>query len=151
MRGGAEAEEADALAVLDAGDAKAAEADDSGAQQRSGMERVECGGDGKYEIGAREGVFGVASVDGVASESGGVAEVFLAAKAVGAGAVGSAEPGDADAGSGWCLVGQECPTHTGVAGFDYLADDLVAGGDSRVKRREFAFGDVEIGAADSAG
>ena len=34
---------------------------------------------------------------------------------------------------------------------DYFADDLVAGDDSRIARRELAFYDVQVGAADSAG
>jgi hypothetical protein len=169
MGGCAESEEADAVSFLDAGDAKAAEADNSGAEERGGVKRVERGGDGEDEIGASEGVFGVASVDGVAGESGGVAEVFVSAKAVRANSIGAAEPGDADercrrklrrvghcrcrasldrtgedarphmggsvvgdllgAGVVRCLVGQECPTHTGGGGFRFydLADDLVAG------------------------
>jgi hypothetical protein len=124
MRGGAESEEADALTFFDAGDAEATETDDSGAQKRSGVESVEDGGDREDEIGTGEGVFGVASVDGVAGESWGVAEVFFAALAVGASAIGAAEPRDAYEGAG-----------RDVASFDNFADDLVARDYLRTERR----------------
>src|SRR6266404_1681725 len=64
---------------------------------------------------------------------------------------------------GRCLVGQECPTHTGsacyagrasqtgIAGFHDFADDLVARNYLVVEGREFALGDVQVSAADSAG
>ena len=57
------------------------------------------------EVGADEGVFGVATVDGVAGEDGVVAEVFFVAKTEGTGAVGAADPGDADACACWELRG----------------------------------------------
>jgi hypothetical protein len=157
MGGGAESEESDAVSFLDAGNAKAAEADNSGAEERGSVERVEGSGDGKDKIGAGEGVFGVASVEGIAGEGGGVAEVLFVAKAVRASAVGAAEPGDADEirrdSVRRCLVGKECPAHTGCTYFCFydFADDLVAGDYLGMERGEFAFGDVEVGAADSAG
>jgi len=154
MRGGAEPEEADALAFFDAGDAEAAKADDSGAQERSGVEIIEGGGDWKDKIGASQRVFGVASVDCVAGKGWRVAKVLFATPAVRASAIGAAEPGNPDA--GWCRASLDradegVRPYVGIAYFDYLADDLVAGDDSRVERREFAFHDVEVGAADSAG
>jgi hypothetical protein len=100
MGGGAESEEADALAFLDAGDAEATEANDSSAQKRSGVEIIKGGGNGGSEIVAGYGVFGIASIDGVAGKGWGVAEVLFAAAAVGAGSIGAAEPGDADASAG---------------------------------------------------
>jgi len=140
--GGAEAEEANALAGLGAGDAQAAEADDAGAEERGDVGVVEGVGKGEGEVGADEGVFGVAPVDGVAGEGGVVAEVFFVAETEGAGAVGSADPGDAYAGA--------CGEFGGRA-FDQFADDLVAGDEGLVDEREIAFEDVEVGAADSAG
>jgi hypothetical protein len=148
MRGSTESEEAYALAFFNAGDAEAAEADDTSAEKWSGVERVEGGGYREHKIGASEGVFRVASVDGVAGEGRGVAEIFFATAAIGAGTVGAAQPGNADAGAGRCLVGQERPTHTSLADFAY---DLMAGDDSFAVGSEFAFCDVEVGAADSAG
>src|SRR5712692_8964900 len=97
MRGGAEAGQADTVTLLDAGDAEAAEADDSGAQQRGGVEVVQSRWNWKNKIGAGQGVFGVAPVDGVTGKAWGVAEVLLAAPAVGAGAIGASDPGNADA------------------------------------------------------
>jgi hypothetical protein len=93
--GGSEAEEADALAGLCACYAKAAEADDSGAEERGYVGVVEGVGERVDEVGADEGVLGVASVDGVAGEDGIVAEVFFVADAEGTGAVGATDPGDA--------------------------------------------------------
>lgn len=136
--GGTEAEEADSLAGLGAGYAQAAEADDAGAEERGDVGVVEAGGQGEDEVGADEGVLGVAAVDGVAGEGGVVAEVFFVAETEGAGAVGSADPGDADAGA--------C-----VSAFDDLAYDLVAEDEGFLDEGEVAFEDVEVGAADSAG
>jgi hypothetical protein len=113
---------------------------------------VEGVGEGVDEVGADEGVFGVASVDGVAGEGGVVAEVFFVADAEGTGAVGAADPGDTDAGhtdpgdadaSVWGELGD--------AAFDDFADDLVAEDEGLVDEGKVAFEDVEVGAADSAG
>ncbi len=121
--GGSEAEEADALAGLSSRDSQAAEADDAGAEQRCGVDVVERVGKGVGEVGANEGVLGVASVGGVAGEGGVVAEVLFAAKAERAGAVGAADPGDADAGSFVGAVGD-------------FADDLVTEDERFLKQRE---------------
>ncbi len=140
--GGSEAEEADALAGLGARDAKTAEADDAGAEERGDVGVVECGWEGIGEVGADEGVFGVAAVDGVAGEDGVVAEVFFVAEAEGTGAVGTADPGDADAGA--CRKFRCCA-------FDDLAYDLMAEDQRFLDERQVAFEDVKVGAADSAG
>src|SRR4051812_6188304 len=94
--GGTEAEETDTLARLNGGDPQTAEADDTGAEQRSSMGAVETGWKRVCEVGADESVFGVAAIDGVSGEGGAVAEVLGSAKAVGTGAVGSSYPRDAD-------------------------------------------------------
>jgi hypothetical protein len=60
---GSEAEETDTLARLGPCDAKAAEADDAGAEERRDVGVVELGGERVDEVGADQGVFGVASVD----------------------------------------------------------------------------------------
>ena len=93
----AEAEEADAFAGLDTSDPKAAKADDAGAEQRRDVNVIKPGGQRIDEIRARQGIFGVASVDGVAGEDGVVAEVFHAVTAVPAIAIDAAHPGDSDA------------------------------------------------------
>jgi len=140
--GGTEAEEADAVARLCVGDAEAAEADDSGAEERCYVGVVEGVGERVHEVGADEGVFGVAAVDGVAGEGGVVAEILFVVSAEAAGAVGAADPGDADA-SVW--------GEFGGGAFDDFADDLVAEGEGLVDEGKVAFEDVEVGAADSAG
>jgi len=114
--GGPEAKEADALAGLGARYSEAAEADDASAEERGDVGVVEGAGEGVNEVGADEGVLGVAAVDGVAGEGGVVAQVFFMAETEGAGAVGAADPGDADAGA--------CGEFGGRA-FDDFADDLV--------------------------
>ncbi len=140
--GAAEAEEADALAALDARDAQAAEADDPGAKQRRGDDGLEACGKRVDEIGAHRGELGVAAVDGVAGEDGMVAEVLHVVAAEPAIAVDAADPGDADA--------RACGEHRGCA-FDNFADDLMAGDDAWMERREIALDDVEVSAADAAG
>jgi len=140
--GGSEAEEANALSGLGACDAQAAEADDAGTEEWGDVGVVEGGGQRVDEVGTDEGVFGVATVDGVAGEGGVVAEVFFVAEAEGAGAVGAADPGDAYAGV--------CGEFGGCA-FDDFADDLVAEDEGLVEEGEIAFEDVQVSAADSAG
>ena len=140
--GGSEAEEADAFAGLSARDAEAAEADDAGAEEWSDVGVIEGVRECVDEVGADEGVFGVATVDGVAGEGGIVTEVFFVAETEGAGAVGAADPGDADA----CACGVFV-----CCALDDLADDLVAEDEGIVDEGEIAFEDVEVGAADSAG
>jgi hypothetical protein len=140
--GGTEAEESDALSGLGPGDAEAAEADDAGAEEWGYVGVIEGGWEWVGEVGANEGVFGIATVDGVAGEGEIVAEVFFTANAEGAGAVGAADPGDANAHAGGGI---------GCGTVDDLADDLVAEDEGFVGEREVAFEDVEVGTADSAG
>ena len=62
--------------------------------------------------------------------------------AVPARAVDAADPGDTDACTDWKF---------GRRAVDHIADDLMTGDDVVEARRKFAFGDVQIGAADAAG
>src|SRR5947208_5484040 len=89
MGRGAEAEESDALTFFDTRHAERAEADDTGTEQRRGMEIVELRRNRKTKVGAGERVFRIASIHGVARKGGEVAQVFHIAAAVSAGAVGS--------------------------------------------------------------
>jgi hypothetical protein len=139
MRGGAEAEQADTVATFDAGDAQAAEADDAGAEQGRGFEIVERGRERVDEIGSCDGVLGVATRNRVAGEGGRVAQILGAAGAVRAGAVDAAEPTYSHAEAAFEITR------------DNFANDLVAGRNLVVQRRELAFDDVEVGAADAAG
>jgi hypothetical protein len=139
---GPETEEADPFSRLDAGDTQATESDDTGTQERSDVGVVEGGWKGEGKVGTDQGVLCVAPVDGVAGEDGIVAEILFAAAAEGAGAVGAADPGDADAHPRGAVSGRTC---------DDLADNLMAGDEGPVDEGEIAFEDMEIGAAYSAG
>ena len=141
---GTEAEEADAIARRYFSNVQAAEADDARAEQRRKVDGGRFFGERDEEIGAGDGVFGVAAVDGVASVGGVVAEILAVFAAERAGAVGSAKPGDAGAGA---------DVDRADAGAEFLdaTDDLVPGCDGIAQRPQFAGGDVEIGPADAAG
>jgi hypothetical protein len=140
----AEAEESDPVAGGNFGDAEAAEADDARAEKRSKV-----GGGGFFrerdeEVGAGDRVFSIAAVHGVPGVGGVVAEIFVVLAAEGAGAISSAEPGDAGA------MADGDRAHAG-AEFLHAADNLVSGCDSVAQRWKLTGGDVEIGAADAAG
>ena len=141
MRRCAEAEKSHPLAFLHAGNAQRAKTDDAGAKQRRGVQVIEAGRQRMDEIGARDGELGVAAVDRVAGEVWRVAEIFLAAAAVGAGAVDPAHPGDADA---------RAERQIARGASQNFADDLVAGNDFVAYRGQLALDDVEVGAADAA-
>src|SRR5690242_13868190 len=92
MRGRSEPEQPDAIATLHPGDAQAAESDDARAQKRRellGGQRVrQC----DTEIGACNGVPGIAAIYGVPGENRCVAEIFQPPAAEIARAVGAPEP-----------------------------------------------------------
>ena len=137
--GRAEAEKADALPWLDAGYAEASETDDAGTQQRRGIQIAEGLRQRVDEVCASEGVLGIASVNRVAGVRRGIAEVFLASLAIGAGSVDASQPRYSDPGAGR------------EVSFDDLAYYLVARDQRAAEGLEFAFDDMQIGAADSAG
>jgi hypothetical protein len=122
VRRGSEAEEANAIARRGFGDAQAAEADDACAEEWGKMEGVGSFGERDEEVGAGDGVFGIASVDGVAGVGRVVAEVLAVLAAEWAGAVGATEPGDASA------VANRNRAYVCAEFFD-ASDDLVAGCD----------------------
>ena len=97
MRGRAEAEQSDALAGLNTGDAQAAKTDDAGTEKRGSVQIIERCGEREDEIGAGESVLRVSARDAVSGERGSVTKILHVSLAIGAGAVSSAEPGDANA------------------------------------------------------
>jgi hypothetical protein len=131
MRRSAEAEKAHALALLYCGDAKGSKADDPGAEEGRGVERVKLGGNWKTKVCPSQRVFSVASVYRVAGESGEIAEIFFISAAVGAGAVGAPDPGHAYS----CARRQSVSCNNG-------ANDLVPRNHSRVPWRKFAFNNM---------
>ncbi len=144
MRGSAEAEEADAIAGCDLRDAQTAEADDAGTEQRGEVGGGFLFGEWDEEIGAGDGVFSVAAVDGVAGIGGVVAEILAVFQTEQAGAIDATEPGDSDP------LANADGVDAGAEFFD-TRDDLVAGRDGVAERLQLAGGDVEVGATDAAG
>ncbi len=143
VRGRAEPVEAEAPALLDAGETQAAEADNAGAEQRGRVLIGEAIGNGVDEIFGCDDIFGVAAIDGVAGEFRMVAEILGARAAIAADAVGAMQPGNSNA---------RAKREASSAGTELLdhADDLVPWNDGRLARRQFAFDDVQVGAANAA-
>jgi hypothetical protein len=143
VRRGSEAEEADALALLNSGHANAAETDDAGAQERGGVQIVQGFRKREDEIGSGQRVLCVTTGNRIASKGGRIAEIFKAALAVGTAAIHSADPGYSHT-----RAGREIRIR-GVGGID-CCDDLVARNDVGHSNRQLAFNDMEIGATDAA-
>src|SRR4029077_4583358 len=139
----AEAVQSEASAFFDTRNSQAAEADDSGAEKRSGLLILEVFRNLVYKILPRDGVLRVAAIHGVPSELRVVAEIFHSGAAVFASLIGAMEP---------------CNSHPRTlanspgtfAGFLDCADDLMPGNHWRFSRRQFAFDYVQIGATDTA-
>src|ERR1035437_1377190 len=92
-----EAEQAHALPGLNPRNAQAAEADDSGTKQRGCVEIVEPRGQRIDKVMARKGIFRIPARDAVSSKRGRVTQILHASFAICARAIGSTEPGHADA------------------------------------------------------
>ena len=82
MPSSAETINAQRAAAGDTGNAQAAETDNPGTQQRRGLKIAKAFGKGVDEVFMRDGVFGIAAIDGVAGKLRRVAKVFAAAAAV---------------------------------------------------------------------
>jgi hypothetical protein len=82
-------------------------------------------------------------MDVVSGEAALLTEIFAVALAVGAGAVRGVDPGYPYAVA--CIEGMDARSK----GIDH-ADDLVSGNDRKPRKRQFAFDDVKVGAADGA-
>src|SRR6185312_8642010 len=93
------------------------------------------------EIATRLRVFGIAAIYRIARETWRIAKVFQPAPAIRASAIYAADPGDTYTRSFRQSV--HCAIH-------YFSHNLVAWYHMRNARREFAFGDMKIGAADPA-
>jgi len=142
MGRGAEAEESYTVARLDARYAKTAKTNNASAQQRRGVQIVELVGKRKREIGANDGVFGIAAIYGVTGEGGRIAEILEAEATISAGSVGSSHPGNSDARAGRKII--RGPSY-------YFTDNLMSGDYSWAARRQVAFNYVQVSAAYSTG
>src|ERR1700730_6696158 len=144
MRRAAEAVKADGRARPNLRALDRAKADYPRAQKRRGGLVAERVGQRVGKIFAHDHELGIATVVVVAGETSAGAEIFAPAPAIGALAAGLAQPGDANA-----RALSEARA-AGAASRDG-SDDFMAGDDARMARRKVALGDVEIGAAYTAG
>ncbi len=141
MRSRAEAVDAEALARTS--ELQRAVADQPGAEQRRGFGVAIAVRNRKHVACVGHGVLGIAAVDLVAGEARMVAEIFGALAAIGACAVGIAEPRHADA-------------HPRSEALDAVAqgldapDDLVPEHERKLRLRELAVEDMQVGAAHPA-
>jgi len=142
MGRGAEAVEPDRPAL--AGQPQRTPTDQSGAEQ--GRQRHGIAGFAQWEgvAGIRNGGRGKAAVARITGEFGAVAEVFLLRDAIGAGAAGMAQPGDADP------LANPHALDAAADGID-PADDLMTWNDRHFRIGQFAVDDMQVGAADAAG
>jgi len=95
MGGGAKSVETQLASGFDPGKAQAAEADNSGTEQRSSLLVAKFAWDGVDKVLWSNNVLRVAAVDGIARERGMVAKIFGPSAAVLASAVGVVQPGNA--------------------------------------------------------
>ncbi len=124
--------------------AQRSEADNARAQQRRQLPVGVAGRQLVGVVGADDGVLGVAAVGVPAGVAGRRAQVLRAAPAVAASAVGLPQPGDAEA------VTDGGPVDVVTERVD-VADDLVPGDGAGPAWRQVAFGEMQVGAADTAG
>ena len=143
VRGGAETVEPEPPAL--ARHHQRAPADQARAQQRRACSASPpCLAERKHIAGVGDGLRGVAAVAGVAGEQRVVAEVFLTAAAIGAGAVGDSRA------TARRPARRDEARHARAERVD-PADDLMAGNERQLRARQFAVDHVQVGAADAAG
>src|SRR2546429_482826 len=99
MRRRTEAKQSDTLTRLDARHAQAAIADDPGTKQRRGLHIIERRGKWIDEVGVRDSVLGISTIDDITGENRSVAQILHAAPAELTGAIGLPKPRHADAGA----------------------------------------------------
>src|SRR5438067_6741902 len=119
-----EAEKSNALTFFDSRHPQSTEANNTGTEQRRGVEIIELRRNGKAEIGTGERVLGVTSVHGVTGERERVAEVFHVTAAKRTGAIGAAEPGDTDSGAFQSRTGGDARPPNIRHGINVSGDDL---------------------------
>ena len=132
LRGGAEAEEAEARGV--AGHSISAKSDQTRAQQRRCFGRRVIAWDRKAVAAIGHGVLRVSAVDGVAGELCVVAQILAAGSAVRANAARPREPRNAEARVRRFLD----------------PDDLMSGNERQLRIAQLAIDDMEVGSADRA-
>ncbi len=141
VRGGAKAVQAQAAGI--ARQTERPISDESGAQQRCGLNIVEPGRQHKAITFRRQRELRVAAVDMVAGEARLLAQIFPAAQAVGASFAGPSQPRHPDP------VALAHALHVFTHG-SHGGDDLVSGDQGEPRRRKLAVEDVKVGPADAA-
>lgn len=118
-------------------------ADQAGAEQRGGRRIVVSGWNRKAVAFVGYHVLRIASIEVITGEACVIAEIFLSAPTILAGAAGPAEPRHTDAISR--AMDGAC-----AAALNNRADDLVARNDGKLALRELAIDDMQVGAAHAA-
>src|ERR1043166_2915374 len=96
----------------------------------------------KHKVRAGLGILRITSVHHIAGEAYGVTEILASAPAIDAGSVGACNPRDTDARAIWQFV---------RATLHNLADNLMTWDNAIQDLRQFAFNNVQVGPAHSAG
>ncbi len=143
VRRGSEAVQAQPLGALRPGDPQRPQADDPGAQQRRGLERVHIGPDMVGKVRLRDHRGCEAAIHIPASEACAFAQVLLPASAEAALPAGRVQPRHAD------RIPNREPLDALAEPLD-RADDLVAGDDRQLVRGKIAFDDMQVRVADRA-
>ena len=131
-------------AGLNPGHAQTAESDDSGAQQRRGLQIGKAFGQRIHKVLMRHRELGEAAVIRVAGEFGKLAEILPLAAAIEAVAASFVQPWNAYSGPDLVLPG------AGAHAFNH-ADDLMSGYDGAFTRRQLALKHMQVSTADAAG
>jgi hypothetical protein len=142
MGGCTKAEQPNAVSRFHPSHSQTAKANNAGAQQRRGVQIIQFEREGIDKIAARGRVFCITAIDGISGEDWRVAKILESAAAIGTIAIDTAHPGNTDARSERQLSGRS--VHN-------ITHDLVAWNELPLARRQLAFSDVQVGAADSAG
>jgi hypothetical protein len=96
----------------------------------------------KYEISPSKRIFRVTAIYGIAGKDGSIAKVLHTSAAVPTGSIGAANPRNSDARAGRKVCG---------GAFHDVANDLMSGNQVLPARRKFAFHNMQVGAANTAG
>src|ERR1017187_2921855 len=96
----------------------------------------------KYEISPSKRIFRVTAIYGIAGKDGSIAKVLHTSAAVPTGSIGAANPRNSDARSDPALR---------WAAFHDVANDLMSGNHALPARRKFAFYNMQVAAANTAG
>src|ERR1035441_10956995 len=142
MSRGPESEYAHALSGFHSRNPHTPKTNDAGTEQRRCMQVVERCWKWKYEISPSKRIFRVTAIYGIAGKDGSIAKVLHTSAAVPTASVGAANPRNSDARAGRKVCG---------GAFHDVANDLMSGNQVLPAWRKFAFHNMQVGAANTAG